>query len=269
MHARIFLNSMPKSGTNLVSRAFDLAGVRYDKLGIAATLTIGNYYYPRQLMRRSFFEKNPINIGLESQVPIRRSWLKNRLSKVPHRNYITGHVNWSQGIENILQENEFKTVLVIRDPIDTLVSYCHYIGSQESHFLHAAYKKLELKDKIITALNGGHLAGFDVAPFTSMLHLIDKWLERPGVLLIRFEDIIGFKGGGSNEKQLKCLNELSDFTDFDFNNHRVRSNLFGQSHTFRKGQIGSAKNELTPDLYSDLIRRLKYHRKNWGYLDSQ
>ena len=71
--ARIFVNSLPKAGTNLVSRAFDLAGFHYDKLGIAGTLVLGNRYIARQLLRRSVLERDPALVGLEVPLPLRRA----------------------------------------------------------------------------------------------------------------------------------------------------------------------------------------------------
>lgn len=81
--ARIFVNSLPKAGTNLVSRAFDLAGIPYGKVGIAGTLLLGNHYLVRQVLRRSFFGRAPLMLGLEVQMPVRRAWLDRRLARCP------------------------------------------------------------------------------------------------------------------------------------------------------------------------------------------
>ena len=70
---RIFVNSLPKAGTNLVARAFDLAGVSYDRLGIAGTLVLGNRYLLRQLLRRSFFEVDRRHVVLAVLVALARA----------------------------------------------------------------------------------------------------------------------------------------------------------------------------------------------------
>lgn len=265
--AQIFVNSLPKAGTNLVSRAFDLAGIPYGKVGIAGTLLLGNHYLVRQVLRRSFFGRAPLMLGLEVQMPVRRAWLDRRLARVPAGGYVTGHANWSMGLENLLTAQGYRTALVIRDPRDVLLSHGHYVAGTRNHFLNATYSRLDLAARTRLTLDGGPIDGLDVAPFTTMLERIDRWIGRPWVEVIRFEDAVGPAYGGSLERQRTVLETLSKLTGRSFDPDLMEAKLYGQSHTFRKGRIGSAAEELDPETLSLVDAELGPIRQKWGYTD--
>ncbi|MFC6689565.1 hypothetical protein ACFQBU_18600 [Jhaorihella thermophila] len=264
---RVFINSLPKAGTNLVSRAFDLAGVPYGKLGIAGTLLLGDRYYVRQLLRRSFFERDPVMVGLDVQMPVRRAWLERRLSRVPEGGYVTGHANWSMGLEDLLAAHGFRTLVVIRDPRDVLLSHGHYVATSKAHFLKATYSRLSITERTLLTLKGGRIDGLDVAPFTTMLERIDHWIGRPSVEVVRFEDIVGQRGGGSVERQHAVFDMLSRLTGRTFDPARMDAELYGRSHTFRKGKIGTAAEELDADTLARVDEELELMRRKWGYTD--
>lgn len=264
---RIFINSLPKSGTNLISRAFDLAGIDYGKLGIAGTLLLGDHYLVRQVLRRSFFERDPLMVGLEVQMPVRRAWLGRRLARVPAGGYVTGHANWSMGLENLLTAQGYRTALVIRDPRDVLLSHGYYVAQSRNHFLNTAYSRLDLTARIRLSLVGGRIDGLDVAPFTTMLERIDRWIGRTGVEVIRFEDAVGPAGGGRLDSQQTVLETLSKMTGRYFDQDLMEAKLYGQSHTFRKGRVGSAAKELDAETLRLVDAALRPIRKKWGYTD--
>lgn len=264
---RILVNSLPKSGTNLLSRAFDLAGCPYGELGVSSALVMGTWQLPRQIARRSFFELDPVIVGLEVQMPVRRAWLNRRLARVPPGGYITGHANWSTGLENLLTANGYRIVLIIRDPRDVLLSYGHYVAANQNHFLHRTYCRLDLSARALLTLEGGRINGLDVAPFNTMLGRIDRWIDRPGVEVIRFEDIVGPLGGGSTERQRVVFDTLSRLTGRHFDPERIGAKLYGRSPTFRKGKIGSAIEELEPKILARVNAVLRPTRQKWGYDD--
>ena len=206
-------------------------------------------------------------LGLEVQVPVRRSWLDRQLGRVPAGSYITGHANWSMGLENLLVEHGFHTVLVIRDPLDVLLSHGHYVARSRAHFLNARYSRLDLVSRTLLTLEGGRIDGLDVAPFTTMLERIDRWIARPGVEVIRFEDIVGPTGGGSLERQRASFETLSKLTGRSFDPDLLEAKLYGQSHTFRKGHIGSAAQELDQKTLAFADGVLAPIRRKWGYVD--
>lgn len=262
---KVFLNSMPKSGTNMLSRLFDLHDVPYDNLGISQTLLLGNYYFVRQMLRRSFFESAPVNIGLDVQMPLRRAWLSKRLAKVRDRHYITGHANWSPVLEDLLGINQIKTIVIVRNPADTLLSHVHYIATTSSHFLHNAFKDKPLDEAIIMALRPGVLGGKNYLGFAEMLHKIWRWKIHGSCLVVKFEDLVGSGGGGTDEAQERVVGEIGRFLKCEFSAENVKANLYGESKTFRKGKIGSAHEEVNAEVLELVKSELSASYAMMGY----
>lgn len=265
---RFFLNSLPKSGTNLLSRAFDLAGIQYDRLGVSSALVMGTHHFVRQLARRSFLERDPLMIGLEVQMPVRRTWLDKRLGRVPQGAYITGHANWNAGLLHLLEAHGFHTIIVIRDPRDVLMSHGHYVAQSKIHFLNKTYSKLGLWARTELTLTGGRIDGLDVEPFDVMLARIDGWVSRSSATVIRFENLVGRAGGGGEEAQEKTFQTLENVTGRRFDRALMREKLYGGSHTFRKGKVGSAAEELTPGQLAKVDAAIGTFREKWGYSDA-
>jgi len=264
---RFFLNSLPKSGTNLVSRAFDLAGIPYDQLGVSSALVMGSNQFIRQLARRSFLELDPLMIGLEVQMPVRRTWLNKRLGRVPEGAYITGHANWNAGLLHLLEAHDFKTIIVIRDPRDVLMSHSHYVAQSKIHFLNKTYASLGFWDRTALTLTGGRIDGLDVEPFDVMLARIDGWVSRSNATVVRFEHLVGQAGGGTDDAQEATFQTLEDVTGRHFDRALMREKLYGGSHTFRKGKVGSATDELTAEQLATVDAAIGAYREKWGYAD--
>ncbi len=71
-------------------------------------------------------------------------------------------------------------------------------------------------------------------------------MNTPGVLTIRFEDLVGEKGGGSRERQIRTLKNIAEYLEVPVSQEilgYVADNLFGGGGTFRKGQINGWKTQ--------------------------
>ena len=69
----------------------------------------------------------------------------------------------------------------------------------------------------------------------------------PTILIIRFEDLVGAQGGGSDEVQKQVLLEIGRHLEFELSDQDIRfiqKRLFGGTPTFREGQIKDGKNIL-------------------------
>ena len=108
--------------------------------------------------------------------------------------------------------------------------------------------------------------------YSSML----KWKEEVENITLKFEDLVGHRGGGSNENQILSIHNLIDYLDLvsEFDNEKVSNiakNSFGVSGTFRKGKIGAWKDffshsdkELYKSKIGDLLIDIGYESdKNW------
>lgn len=102
-----------------------------------------------------------------------------------------------------------------------------------------------------------------------------KWLHDPKILVIRFEDLVGEKGGGSKEKQVQTIKNIAQFLEIELSDDKIEKicqSLWGGTWTFRKGTIGQWKEKFTEEhvrlfkeyLGQDLIDFGYEEDFNWG-----
>jgi hypothetical protein len=95
------------------------------------------------------------------------------------------------------------------------------------------------------------------------------WVEDPNVLTVRFEELVGRKGGGSDELQLQKVKEIIDFIGINLEEKEVKllaSKIFSsKSSTFNKGQIGRWKSSYSSE-HKDIVKKyLQQTLEDFGY----
>jgi len=263
-------NALPKSGTNLLQKLFELMGYKYAKLGIAESLILGNMYPVRQIIRGAKFDKNPICTGFYSPVAISSKWLSSRLDRVSENEYISGHASYSERLDFVLKKSNVKVVHIVREPRDVLVSHAYFFAKKKDYFLYPILANISFEDRIRTTLQGGYYKEIKLQlnSFQNALENILEWEKSDNCLIVKFEDLIGEKGGGSREKQNETIKIILHFIqreDLLENAEELGSKLYGGTHTFRKGQNEAWREELSEKLIAeinssigDLILKLGY-----------
>lgn len=213
----------PKCGTNLVSRALYLM------------TDLGTYHCRDYDLYRidQFFEV------LDAQVKEKR--------------FIQTHIPVKKELIEGLAVRNYKVVMLVRDPRDQLISALCWInsGQDEDHIFAVPeafhYMSYEMQvDELIT----GDLFGYKL--FDRSYRSFFPWLtvDSSRVLVLRFEDLVGPKGGGTIEKQREALYKLARHIGFPLTEEKaafIGDYLFGKSLTFRSGQIGEWKKVFTPE----------------------
>jgi hypothetical protein len=72
----------------------------------------------------------------------------------------------------------------------------------------------------------------------------------PRVLVCRYEDLVGPEGGGSADAQLYEIKKIANYIGISLNAEevkRIASVIYGESRTYRKGQINEWKKIFDPD----------------------
>ena len=86
---------------------------------------------------------------------------------------------------------------------------------------------------------------------TKFYKLYLPWMRVYKFLTIKFEDLIGFAGGGDETKQKLVIANIARHLNIKPQKkllNKVVKNLFGGTGTFRKGQIGSWRYEFTAEM---------------------
>ena len=95
------------------------------------------------------------------------------------------------------------------------------------------------------------------------------WKNSPAVLTVSFENLVGSRGGGSDQRQLETIGRILDHLG-DKRSHdaalRIAKRIFNPSgSTFRKGQIDGWRDEVAPQTEALLNKTLVRQLAEWGY----
>ncbi len=169
---------------------------------------------------------------------------------------------------------------IYRDPRDVAVSMTHYLVKQprENPLLSAYMKTLSPAERLSAVISGDYPIPISVTSTFSfrgtirdLMMAYSGWLTHPfgNVIPLSFEDVVGSAGGGDEQAQLKALWRLQlalhvpgrpgDFVQGIFNK---------KSATFRKGQIGSYREEFGDEHYRRFQTLPQDFMQIYGYGDA-
>ena len=231
---RVLVVSLPKAGTHLVERAVCL--------------------HPR-LYRRLLPTLNPENVGDDGLAGVLRV---DRPGQV-----LVAHLPFDPAYPQLLAG--VKTFFVVRDPRDIAVSLAHYIESRGDHPLHFAYsERPDARSRIELAILGDAAARPPAPSLESLLRGFAGWLDS-GALVVRFEDLIGARGGGDDETQARTIEAIYGYLGLEAP-PRLGERLFSSaSPTFRSGQIGGWRDSFDPALEALFEREVGQWLEVYGY----
>ena len=221
--------TVPKAGTHLIERVLCLHPSLHRRL--VPTLHEGNVY--------------------------ERGRFRDLAGRLRPGEVLVGHLPFKPFFAAAAQANGVRTVVLIRDPRDIAVSEAFYLASRQDHPLHADFAALpDLRSRLRASIEG--LDG-RLAPLEERLGVYAGWLGLgDGALVVRFEDLIGPRGGGSAAAQLWTVERIFAYLGLRVPEDRlrrlVRQAFSGASPTFRQGAIGSWREHFDDEL-TDLYRR--------------
>jgi len=246
--ARVVANSIPKSGTHLLDRLLVLLGFEQVEGGIRPNLVEGRFRPVRRLLRG---RGEKVTVGVVSPREISRRWLAGRLSRVPEGGFINAHCVYTPELAELFREEGMRMVCILRDPRDVAVSQMHYIKQREQHFAHEGYMALPSdRERLLVSIQGGELDGREIEPLGERYGQFLKWGREGGAEMVRFEDLVGPLGGGSEEAQRLAVERVATHLGIPVDERTMRSvkeGLFGVGRTFRRGQVGGWREEFTAE----------------------
>ncbi len=170
---------------------------------------------------------------------------------------------------------KIKKIAVLRDLRDVVVSLVYFWdgSGKDINWMPMdtddarRYRQLETFDEKLTTIlsPGNQFHDF----FLRNCQECVKAIENESILQIHFEALVGLKGGGSDTSQRDALLQMILFLGIELEDEaleRVQSNIFGGTSTFRKGQIGSWKEEFTQEHEALFEEYLGSINRSLGYL---
>jgi sulfotransferase 6B1 len=219
----VVVNSLPKAGTNLLARTVSLLG-----FVPRGHLDIG----PHEGLR-----------AIESTHLLRAKRVLRRLGPGL---FATAHLFHCPQLAELIRRADVRMVTIIRDPRDVCVSDAFYIAASPTHRLHDYYSGLSPDERLLASIVGidslrlsGQPPSLDIgAHYRSYA----GWLHEEG-LVVRFEDLIGSRGGGDDARQQQTVAAIAAYLGVSLERARLRtvsSDAFSpDAPTFRAGQVGS------------------------------
>lgn len=264
---KVLLNSLPKAGTNLIAKALDLLGF-YPAFSLDPGLFLRDKWQNRVRRFLNRPRKQGYIIGINHPIEISRGSVERILQKTQKGQYITAHIGFSEDILSRALELDFKTIQMIRDPRAVAASYVPYVAKNINNPFHKEFSQKSKNEQYQIAFKG--YQGKNISKqslYTSCLAL-EPWINSKETLVIKFEDIVGEKGGGDDTIQKEVLTELAsrigapkDKIDY------VVENIFGSGrHTFRKGKIDSWKDEIPKNIQKTMTEELEPILRKWNYI---
>jgi len=159
----------------------------------------------------------------------------------------------------IFKETQSPIFFGYRDPRDLLVSLARFM-KQCPGIWHGA-DKIPM-DNLIMDLILHNNSTNNNPPVKGVFNLYQAylpWRDAPGCYSVRFENLVGAQGGGSQEKQIQEIKNIAHHVGVIITDDRaqdIAQNLFGGTWTFdasrdvvkeKAGQIGSWKNYFTQE----------------------
>lgn len=163
-----------------------------------------------------------------------------------------------QNTSLLSDDNLVKSFFIYRDPRDHVVSSAFWVKRRPADW--PALKQLSIEELITMVIYDSGTIWGTIFPYKDIWQKIDTfesfyklflpWLNEPYVYTTSFEKLVGPKGGGSLEDQLKEIIAMARHMGLDFTLEQaqyVSDNLFGGSFSFREGKIGSWKKHFTSE----------------------
>ena len=239
---RIFVNSVAKSGTHLLTRILESR---------PGTMLSGIHVPWWQC------HTAPIEHGLTPDFEVDRDKFARCLAGARPGQIVTSHFPWRPEIAETLRAAGYAIVFQMRDPRDTLVSQLRYILGLRRHFLRERILSEFADDdaRLMALITGAPPRGAgETAPLEPIGVLLAHrvgWLGHPDIHVCRFEDLVGARGGGDAEAQRREIEAVCAHVgrpiDDDGVTRLVAGLAKGKSATFRRGVIGDWRNHFKPE----------------------
>lgn len=176
------------------------------------------------------------------------------------RVYVSPHSPCTKKNYEKFEQNKYKILLNIRDPRDRLISYA-YTYHKVKNLKPVQSSIVDVSLRLITeygTINCNYFHHYPKSFYKEISNFGDHycyyipWFNYPDLLVVRFENLIGPKGGGSLEAQYAEIRKIANFIGIPVTEQKIKyasDNLWGGTQSFRHPKIGLWKNYFTEKHY--------------------
>jgi hypothetical protein len=253
--------SIPKCGTHLLLKCLELLGDQrfgyYCKPEQKLFKKITSPTPPHHTKGRFYFAQlNPVP---KEMIDATLTSLEKNITQMHNQNKIIlhDHLPYFREVEDYLNAKTRARFFIFRDPRAMIVSMAYMIKDGWEKDQHASPQDLtwdfinSKKKHFIpwgVANHGFYPLLWEIG-VVNFYRLYLPWMRANNVYTVRFEDLVGSKGGGSDAAQEKTIYGLAQHIGITLSQEKfahVKNKLFGNSGTFREGKIDGWKKNFTP-----------------------
>lgn len=248
----LFGNAKPKSGSHLL-------------------LQILNGF--TQIMPYKYVAADPVRTITREGRRKTKEEVLDELKRVPQGVIGWGYVDATPENVSFLTSAGRVNYFIYRDPRDMLVSHVFFATDMhEEHGMHDYYQSLpDFGERLKVAISGIEREGLKMVSVKQRYEGVFQWLNTPGVLCLRFEDLVN-----NRDAALNAMLDEVEKTGYTIPTPREKALAVlveaiqpKKSHTFRSGKTGGWKQYFTEEHKSlfkevagDLLVRLGYEENN-------
>ncbi len=194
------------------------------------------------------------------------------VNNVQSGQHVAWHYPWTRELSTLVRQRDVRVVFLYRDPRACVASKMHFIMKTPQHPSYRYFTEhLKTNEaRLIRLIEGIPDKDFEIyfsddtarppvgactlpsklrGGINSIYGMFAGWLDDPQSLPLRFEDVVGPRGGGDRSVQLETIRRIMDFTGVDaaeVSPETLADALYDQgAPTFRKGRIDSWREDFT------------------------
>ena len=199
---------------------------------------------------------------------------ESEIQQLQPNTYYMLHAKGSQFNIDLCSRYNFKTLLIIRDPRDVLVSWARWLKNSPDN--KEFYEHLDLNELLTNLIENFNLSHLKKRTIVDHFNSYLRWQAYGKLYITSFEKLVGAKGGGDDIVQKQEIIKIGYFLGVSVNEEEVEvgvQKLFGGTATFSEGQIGGWKKYLTEGHknalkkvpgFNNLLKKLGYaHDSKW------
>lgn len=236
---RVLLNGPPKSGTHLLSDCLSL---------MPQMMYSGRHFALTDFIAQDTAEST------RNYPDVQETHLASFLEKCPQGMFATAHARYHPSLATLIEAVPFKHIFLLRDPRDVAVSHVFYVKREVLHPQHTHFTEVLRSDdeRLMETILSFKAEVSEGTPLRSAFDTFAgclPWLDHPSTLVVRFEDLIGPRGGGNPNVQRATIKKLGAFVERPLADDQVgeiAQKMYAKtSSTFRKGEVGDWRNHFT------------------------
>lgn len=257
--------SLPKSGTNLVSRCVEAL----DYVPIGAGIRDS---YPAVYARLAEAKGDETSVRKREDVLGDSSTLiRACVGAYGFRTSVFVHGLEHKGtLRDSCGGREMPVIFNYRDPRAVITSLVNYLtnGAREAYTPLSGYSELAailarlptVPERLIFLMK--HVPNYLGQVFRKNLWL----LREPRVLSVSYEMLVGSQGRGSDADQLACIEKIASYLGVTAEIPRIAASLYAKaSRTFRQGSVDGWREAFTPDVEREFRRIYADILESYGY----